>query len=183
MPMMQNNPPEICIDKHGIWHFRGDEMQRQDIVQYFYRYLKRDDDGHYLIEIGNDRCYVGVEDAPYVIKGATVGISHKTGRPHIEVSLNDGSSECLDLSTPFRTGSDNVLYCNVKRGEYEARFSRSAYYQFCEYLSYDSRRKKYLLIVNRRSYSLVLTESISGKTDPVERKFHQNNGNGGFDVR
>jgi hypothetical protein len=181
--LKQNNHLEICIDKDGVWYFHGDEMKRQDIVQYFYRYLKRDGDGNYLIEIGDDRCYVRVEDAPYVIKAASVSFSKNTGMPYIELSLNDGSREQVNLSTPFRIGPDNVLYCRVKRGEDEARFSRSAYYQFCEYVSYDSRKEKYLFIFNQHSYSLVLTESISSKTHRAGREFHQTDGNGGSDVR
>ena len=31
---------DIRIDKDGIWYFRGEEMKRQDIVNYLYKYLK-----------------------------------------------------------------------------------------------------------------------------------------------
>jgi uncharacterized protein len=181
--LKQNNHTEICIDKDGSWYFRGAEMKRLDIVQYFYRYLRRDSDGNYLIEIENDRCYVGVEDAPYVIKSVFIDFSKDIRRPHIELSLSDGNRERLNLSTPLRIGKDNVLYCRVRNGEFEARFSRPAYYQFCEYIVYDSRTETYSLLLNQHSYSLVLTKSINGKTRPEGREFDKPNVNGGSNVR
>ena len=178
-----NNHYDIYIDKDDIWYFHGAEMKRRDIVRYFYRYLRRDGEGNYLIEIEDDRCYVGVEDAPYVIRSVSVGFSQNVIRPYVELSLSDGSIERLNLSAPLRIGKDNVLYCRVKRGGFEARFSRPAYYQFCEYIVYDSRREKYSLIINQHSYSLVLTETTNGKTRPAGREFHKPNVNGGSNVR
>jgi hypothetical protein len=181
--LKQKKHTEICIDKDGVWNFRGAEMKRQDIVQYFYRYFRRDPDGNYLIEIENDRCYVGVEDAPYVIKSVSVGFSEDTDRPHIELALNDGTKERLNLSAPLRTGKDNVLYCRVRNGKFEARFSRPAYYEFCNYIVYDSRREKYSLMLNQHSYSLILTESINDQDAFQEQEIQKPNVNGGSNVR
>ena len=72
--LKQNNPTDICIDKDGIWYFRGAEMKRQDIVQYFYQYLRRDGDGNYLIEMkmtvamwGSKMCPMSSKAFPLVI--------------------------------------------------------------------------------------------------------------------
>jgi len=164
-----NDHNEILIDREGIWYFRGAEMKRKDIVQYFYKYLKRDLDGHYLIEIEDDRCKVRVEDTPYVIRSIVVGFSRNSGQPYIDLSLNDGSSEGLGLDAPLRIGEDNVLYCMVKNGEHEARFSRPAYYQFCEHIDYDSRRREYRLVLNHMSYPLMLKRGYDQKDSPDER--------------
>jgi hypothetical protein len=43
------------------------------------------------------------------------------------VTLNDGTSEALDLAS-LRVGPRNVVYCRVK-GAHEARLLRPAYYQ------------------------------------------------------
>lgn len=150
--MQSNNNLEIRIDKDGIWYFHGEEMKRQDIVQYFYQNLKKDSDGNYLIKIGNDCCLVNVEDTPYVIRSVAVSCSKYDGQPCIEMSLTDGSSEELNHDTPLWTGDGNVMYCRVKRGEYAARFSRSAYYQLCEHAEYDPERKQYYINLNNRSY-------------------------------
>jgi hypothetical protein len=100
----QNNHYEIFIDKNGIWYFRGAEMERRDIVQYFYQHFRRDNEGNYLIEINGDRCYVGVEDVPYIIRSVSVGSLKDNGQPNIMLSLSDGSSERLNLNLPFRIG-------------------------------------------------------------------------------
>lgn len=143
---------EIRIDKDGIWYFQGVEMKRRDIVQYFYRHLKRDNNGHYLIEIEGDRCLVSVEDVPYVIMSAAVSCSKIDGQPSIELTLTDGSSEELTHETPLWTGDDNVMYCKVKGGEYGARFSRSAYYQLCEHAAYDADKEQYYINLPNRLY-------------------------------
>jgi hypothetical protein len=163
------NHYEIVIDKEGIWYFRDAEMKRKDIVQYFYKYLKRDLDGSYLIEIENDRCKVRVEDTPYVIRSIVVGVCRHSGQPYIDLSLNDGSNEGLSLDAPLRIGEDNVLYCTVKNGEHEARFSRPAYYQFCEHIDYDSRKREYRLVLNQVAYPLVLMKGCNLQGLPGEK--------------
>ena len=155
--ILRKGPLDIRIDKDGEWYFHGQEMKRQDIVQYLYQYLRRDSAGHYLIEIENDRCYVTVDDVPYVIKSLEVGFSKNDGQPCIAVSLSDGSKEDLKLDTPFWAGKDNVIYCRVKRGEYTARFSRPAYYQLCEHIEHDSAKDAYVITFNENSYPLVFT--------------------------
>ena len=87
----------------------GTEMKRQEIVQYFYRYLKRDPDGNYLIEIENDRCYVEVEDAPYVIKRVSA-LFQKTriGRILSYLSTTEVKKE-LNLNPP--SGREMIMSC------------------------------------------------------------------------
>ncbi|MBM4314024.1 MAG: DUF1285 domain-containing protein [Deltaproteobacteria bacterium] len=162
-------PNEIFIDREGVWYFGGAEMKRKDIVHYFYKYLKRDPEGRYQIEIENDRCRVVVEDAPYVVKSIDVGFCRHSNRPAIDVSLNDGSREGLSLDAPLRIGDDHILYCKVKEGEHEARFSRPAYYQFCRHIDYDSQRGEYRLLFNQRSYPLFLIKKWNRQESPEER--------------
>ena len=148
----------IRIDKDGIWYFRGEEMKRQDIIIYLYQYLKKDSTGQYLIETENERCYVTVEDVPFIIKRVDAGFSYDNGQPCILISLSDGSREELNFDIPFWHGDDNVMYCKVKKGEYAARFSRPAYYQLCGYIEHDSARDTYMVTVNNSSYTLAFTD-------------------------
>jgi len=171
--MTRDDHHEIVIDREGVWHFRGTEMKRKDIVQYLYKYLQRDLNGDYSIEIEDDRCGVRVEDAPYVIRGVFISVSDNSKRPTLDVSLNDGSSERISIDTPLRIGADNVLYCLVKNGQHEARFSRPAYYQFCEYIDYDARSGEYRLILNHISYPLVWTNESRRQHSPEERRASQ----------
>ena len=153
-----NERHDIRIDKDGKWYFHGEEMKRQDIVRHLYQYLKKDSTGRYVIENENDRCYVMVEDVPFVINSVDSGFSHDGGKPCILISLSDGSMEELNLDIPLWQGDDNVMYCKVKKGEYAARFSRPAYYQLCGYVEHDSARGTYMVTVNNSSYPLAFTD-------------------------
>ena len=153
----------IRIDAEGIWYYQGEEMKRQDIVQYFYRHLKRDSNGDYLIEIEADRCFVRVEDAPYVVRSVSIRSSRYDGKRCVEISLSDGSREELSHDTPLWTGDDNTLYCRVKKGAYPARFTRSAYYQLCENAEYDPAKGQYFINLIDRSYPIEsLKKTING---------------------
>jgi len=154
---------EIRIDKDGQWHFGKAEMVRQDIVQYFYQHLKRDEQGCYLIEIEEDRCYIEVEDTPYVIRGVTFLDSSSIGMPHIELSISDGTKEILNINDYLRIGKGDVLYCPVKNGEHEARFSRPAYYQLCERIEYNEKDDRYLLKAGHGFYPLCITPVVCGE--------------------
>jgi hypothetical protein len=169
--------------KEGIWSFRGAEMRRKDILQYFYRYLKRDYNSNYLTEIENDRCKVRVEDTPYVVRSIAVSFSKNSCQPYIDLFLYDGSSEGLNFDAPLRIEKDNVLYCMVKKGEHEARFSRPAYYQFCEYIDYDSLRETYQLNLNHLSYPMVFPGVPPARPAQWDGELHKPNVNGGSNVR
>jgi hypothetical protein len=129
---------EIRIDREGIWYFRGEQMKRFEIVTYLYQYLKKDDQGRYRIEIGHDRCAVSVEDAPYIVRSLEISDLGNVGPPAISIALSDGSLEALGSDTRLWIGDGNVLYCEVKNGEHQARFARPAYYQLCQYVEYDA---------------------------------------------
>ncbi len=141
----------IRIDKEGVWHYREARMFRKDILKLFFENLKRDELGRYLVEFEGDRCLIEVEDTPFVVK--TVGMDNGGDRENesIEVLLSDFTSEKLDPST-LRVGMDNVLYCSIKNRQFEARFSRSGYYQIAELIEYDEERDAYFVSLNRRNY-------------------------------
>ncbi|MBW2631800.1 MAG: DUF1285 domain-containing protein [Deltaproteobacteria bacterium] len=137
----------IRIDKEGVWYYNGARMFRKDILKLFFESLKRDELGRYLIEFKGDKCLIEVEDTPFVVK--TV---HKHGREDrenesIEILLSDFTSEKLNPST-LRVGMDNVLYCSIKDRKFEARFSRSGYYQIAELIKYDEDKDAYFVPIN-----------------------------------
>ena len=113
---------DIKIDKEGIWYYRGAHMFRKDILCVFFEHLKVDDCGKYLIELGNEICYLDVEDTAYVVTVVDMKKIAGDAADHIYIQLTDDSWEKLDLSTLY-VGNDNVLYCTVKNGIFPARFS------------------------------------------------------------
>ncbi|MBN2844636.1 MAG: DUF1285 domain-containing protein [Deltaproteobacteria bacterium] len=151
----ENNqhPFSIKIDKEGVWYYNGAEMFRKDIVNLFYEGLKRDESGQYRIELGDDQCFIEVEDVPFVVKAVDKSGSRVKGTETIEIYLNDENSEKLDLSS-LRVGKDNVLYCTVKEGEFDARFSRAAYYQIADFIDHDKEKDSYFIELNGRNYHI-----------------------------
>lgn len=150
---MENDIPpcNIKIDKEGIWYYRGDEIFRKEIVNYFYQYLKRDEIGRYLIETENDCCYLEVEDVPFVVKAVYRFVSNSDIEEDIYLVLSDQSLEKLDPKTLW-VGKDNIPYCLVKNKIFCARFSRAAYYQLADFVEYDNERDAYFLSLNGVSF-------------------------------
>ena len=141
----------IRIDKEGVWRYRGARMFRKDILKLFFESLKRDELGRYLIEFEGDRCLIEVEDTPFVVKTVRKHRREDRRDESIEILLSDFTPEKLDLST-LRVGMDNVLYCNIKEGKFEARFSRAGYYQIAELIECDEEKDAYFVPLNGRNY-------------------------------
>jgi hypothetical protein len=157
MDQSQNELPEIRIDRNGVWYFHDMEMTRIEIVQYLYDHLRRDSQGQYRIELDHEQCLIQVDDVPFVIRSVTREFSEVEGRPYMSISLSDGSREELKPET-IRINEKNVLYCRVKQCNHEARFSRPAYYQLCEYIEYDYKQDRYFMTVDGHSYLLAVNQ-------------------------
>jgi hypothetical protein len=156
---------DIRIDRDGVWYFRGSEMFRKDILRLFYDHLRRDAEGRYLIEIGEEKCYLDVEDTPFVIRSIDRQVAHEGGeeRDRVILTLIDGREEILDPST-LRIGKDNVLYCSILNGEHEARFSRASYYDMANAFEYDQEKDSFYFSISGQRYDLRdVTQQIDGK--------------------
>jgi hypothetical protein len=142
---------QIRIDKEGMWYYKGAEMFRKEIVNFFYQNLQLDEAGRYLIELENDRCYLEVEDTAYVVRSVRRSVSETSEEQVCQLLLSDDTVELLDPGT-LRIGKDNVLYCRVKTNRFEARFLRAAYYQLADGIEYDPERDAYYLPFNGERY-------------------------------
>lgn len=137
-------PCNIRIDKEGVWYYKDVEMLRREIVNLFYENLKRDEFGRYIIEIKDERCYLDVEDTPFVVKMVRRSRLKGFKSEALYILLNDQTEEKLDLSTLW-IEKDNVLYCSVKNNNFHARFLRASYYQIANYIKYDKERNDYFI--------------------------------------
>lgn len=151
-------PCDIWVDKDGIWYYRGKEMFRKEFVNLFYQNLTKDGYGRYIIEMANDRCYIEVEDAPYVVKAVYKSKSEDNGRETINILLNNSEMDELDLST-LQIKKNNVLYCSVKNKTFDARFSRAGYYQLAELIEYDENEDLYYISLNNQIYTIKYSSS------------------------
>ena len=154
MNLKSNNdtpPCNIIVDKDGVWYYKGAEMFRKDIVNLFYENLKRDASGRYIIEMKNDRCYIEVEDTPYVVRSVYKVNSQENNNESINLLLNNSDLEELDPTTLW-IGKDNVMYCCVKNNTFDARFSRAGYYQIAGLIGYNEEKDLYYLYLDNRYY-------------------------------
>jgi len=150
-------PFSIRIDKEGVWYYNGEEMFRKDIVNLLYEHLSRDEEGNYVIVMGEERCVIEVEDVPYVIRAVYKFSENGEEKEYVKLVMNDLSVEDLDPSTVW-IGHDNIPYCTVKEGRFTARFSRAGYYQLAEYIEYDDNKNAFYIVMNDRRYYLTNVE-------------------------
>ncbi|HDQ04969.1 MAG TPA: DUF1285 domain-containing protein [Deltaproteobacteria bacterium] len=142
---------EIKIDKEGIWYYRGAHMFRKEFLCIFFENIKIDEKGKYLIELGDERCYLDVEDTVFVVNAVYKG-KHPDGRLEcLYIFLTDDTMEILDLKS-LRIGENNVPYCRIKKGKFKARFSRRSYYQLAEFIEQSFNEKEYFIMMNGEKY-------------------------------
>ena len=149
--MAENDLPPclITIDKEGRWFHKGAEMIHREFIGLFYQHMAIDSLGRYIIEMGEDRCYVDVEDTPFVVRRAVFKEPDQDNNERFILFLSDDNQEELSPDTLF-VGKGNVLYCKVKNRTFPARFNRAAYYQLGEYIKEEN--GKYFLALKGEKY-------------------------------
>ena len=142
--MPEDVPPcHIRIDKEGNWYYQDLPIINKKIYLYLNQCLSQEPSGRYILSTNGEKCYLEVEDTPFVIQEVYVS-SDTSPTPSLVVKLNDGTEEPLQADT-VRVGQENIVYCRVKEGAYEARLLRNAYYQLAEFLQQDG--QDYYLVI------------------------------------
>jgi uncharacterized protein len=109
----------LSIDLEGRLCHQGEPITHARTLEVLWRSLKVTPDGRYLVEVGRERGYLHVEDAPYGVRGMTL----EAGWPILH--LTDGAAEALDPSSLW-LDREGILHCLVKPERRPARFQRSA---------------------------------------------------------
>jgi len=127
---------QISFRKDGRWYADDEPIANPHIARLFSEHVRPDGKGGWMIDVGIDRQHVVVEDTALVITGVE-------GDPErgFRVRANDGVSATLDCTT-LEIGPDNVLYCDLDRGErgtIHARFLRAPYYVLTSLMQIDER--------------------------------------------
>lgn len=118
----------IRLDREGrLWH-EGREITHSGLRQALLRWLDVLPDGRPILRLDSRRyAYLDVEDAHLLVT------STRWEGDRAILTLNDGSEEELDYST-LRQGRGYALYCRVRGGTLEARFTTPAYYALAEHI-------------------------------------------------
>lgn len=133
MKEMDKFQPRIYIDKEGNWYQDGIPILHRWTYLYNNKLLRRDEESRYYIDEGRGRVYAYVEDTPFVVKMID---KRNDG---IYLILNDETEEKLDFNALW-INEENIPYTKIKNGEFEARFSRPAYYEITKYLKQEGDR-------------------------------------------
>jgi uncharacterized protein len=149
------------LDKEGIIYMDGTEVEDPRFYNLVHRKLQHTGDGRFLAVCQGERCYLQVEDVPYVVIDLEVlprsenrSGDMKKGLEGLVIVFRGDYREALDPSTLF-VGKDNVLYCQVRNGSFEARFARNAYYDLANYIEYDSNSAQFCLKVASEKYPVI----------------------------
>jgi uncharacterized protein len=135
---------KISFRRDGNWYTDEERIDNPRIARLFSRSIRRNPDGSYFLQVGDERASITVEDTPYVIK--SVEGDAATG---FTAMLNDEEREPLDYGS-LEAGPDNVLYSRVKNGAFRARFLRPAYYHLSDCLGMDDDGGFYFKVAGQR---------------------------------
>jgi hypothetical protein len=138
--------PRLRIDREGVWFAEDGEVTHAGIVANLWSNLRVDAGDHFL-EVGPLRIPVEVEDAPFVV------LRVEREGAGLTLTINDLSREPLPAET-LRLGPDEVPYCRVKAGRFDARFSRAAAYELLQLVEYDETSGRGTLVLGGRRYPL-----------------------------
>jgi hypothetical protein len=123
-PPGQSRESSIRLDAEGrFWH-AGEQVRHPGMQAAFATWIRRHpDDGRYVLCNGYDWTYFHVDDVPHFVRGIASAISSEG--EGLRLSLSDGTEELLDPAS-LRLGARDALYCLVKCGAFEARFTPAA---------------------------------------------------------
>ncbi len=135
---------KISFRRDGYWYTDEERIDNSRIALLFSRSIRRNPDGSYILQVGDEQASITIEDTPYVVKSV-----EGDAADGFTLVLNDEQREGLDPAS-LEVGPDNVLYCRVKNGEFRARFLRSAYYHLSDCLGMDNDGAFFFNVAGRR---------------------------------
>ena len=144
----------IRLDRKLRWWHDDLPVEHPRIIETFNQGLRVAEDGRFKLEIGNDWCFVTVEDAAFEVLAIDLSLDAR-----VSARLSDRTAEYLDL-TSLAVDDQGVLSARVKNGRAKARFSRDA--QFALGTMLESEGDRWVLRVGEKQWPT----SISGLPHP-----------------
>jgi hypothetical protein len=132
--------PKLRVDRNGDWFDDDVEITHAGILANLRSGLKQDAQTRVRIP-------VAVEDKPFVVSRI-----ERRGEA-LHAILSDGTGTDVDPAT-VHVGRDDVPYCAVRDGAFEARLSRAAAFQLLALADYDEATGRGTLRLGGREYVL-----------------------------
>lgn len=144
---MKNNKSQRIyhykIDSEGRLWIEGTELTDPATLKFFMRQMERLPEGGFRVLCMGETNLVEAEDVPYVVQNL------KISKGGVQLIFPGNYREELDPET-LRVGKDNVLYCKVRGGEFNARFNRKPYLELTRLIERDAKRHYYLKLGKKR---------------------------------
>lgn len=118
----------IRLDRQLRWWHDDEPIEHPKIIELFNKGLAPTDDGKFKLTVGNDWCFVTVEDAAYSVSV----LDEENGQ--LWLRLSDRTAEPLD-PVSLQLDAEGVVIAKVKNGRAKARFSRDAQFALGERLT------------------------------------------------
>ncbi len=133
------------LDAEGtLWH-EGAELEDPGLLKFFMEKMTRLPDGSFQVICQGELCLITAEDVPYVIQ--SIQIEPQT----IHLIFPGGYEEELNPTT-LVVGKENVLYCQVRNGDFKARFNRKSYLELAKLVEFDAEKNQYYLVLAGNQY-------------------------------
>ena len=125
---------DIRINRDGLWFYHGTPIGRRELVKLFASVLRRDSDGHYLLETPAEKGIIEVEDVPFIAVELTVEGAGRAQKLIFRTNIDE--NVVADAGHPLRIVADPATgepspYIEVRAG-LEARLARPVYYELVE---------------------------------------------------
>lgn len=117
---------EIKLHANGKWSHEGMDFENPKIVALFSRSVARTSGGTWVLDIPPFTYPIEVEDAPFFVEDITLD-----GSATPTLHLSNETEEALDPGT-LRYEEGGRLYCDIRQGEFKARFKKKAYYKLLD---------------------------------------------------
>jgi hypothetical protein len=134
------------IDREGRLWIEGTELTDPQVLKFFMKHMEQQPGGKFRVLCMGEINLIEAEDVPYVVQAINIG------KEKIELIFPGDYREILDPST-LKVGKDNVLYCQIRKGAFTARFNRKPYLELTRLVDKD-RSKGFVLIWQGKKFPI-----------------------------
>lgn len=139
----------LFIDKEGRIFYQGVEVEDPQFAFTILRYLEKTPEGKYVAKFQGQDYLFDVEDVPYIVQDLALHKNQNGQLDQVDLIFVGGYTEILDPLT-LHVAPSNVLYCQVRKGKFLARFTRKSYFHLSPFIQEDENHQYYLEIEHRR---------------------------------
>jgi hypothetical protein len=151
----------IVLDASGHFWDHGERVTHRGMQDAFATWIRRHPrDGRFVLCNGYDWTYFRVDDVPYFVRGLGGSASAPT------VLLSDQTQEPLDPAK-LSVGAGDALYCWIKGGAYEARFTPAAQASLGPYVA-EGHDGQPVFRLGGRDYAVTLRSDSTPAFPPLE---------------